>query len=211
MSQPERWSVSWQGGDGRLVAREPAGPEVEAAASDLLAWYNEEHNRAMMASQERMNLGDVREQFDGAQEDRRSFLLYADGHLLGDADLRHIDAATRTAEFAIMIGERKVQGRGYGTRFALMLHALAFEALGLERIYVTIIPANRGSLRLFEKLGYRADDSPAARSYVDEQDDVTMSFGRDEFRKLHGETVRQLAIGCIPADDPARDAPAAKP
>jgi hypothetical protein len=40
------------------------------------------------------------------------------------------------------------------TLFALMLHALAFEALRLERIYVSIIPTNRGSLLQFEKLGY---------------------------------------------------------
>lgn len=204
MSARERWSVSWRGSDAELVAREPTEPEVEAAASALLAWYNEEHNRAMMASQERMDLGDVREHFgDVAREQRRNFLLYADGRLLGDADLRHVDATTRTAEFAIMIGERNVQGRGYGTRFALMLHALAFAALGLERIYVTIIPANRGSLRLFEKLGYRRDDSPAARAFIDEQDDVTMSFDRDEFRERHGEMVRQLTIAQGPVEDPA--------
>ena len=128
------------------------------------------------------------------QEGGRNFLLNFEGKLMGDADLRNVDPAKHTAELAILIGERSVQGRGFSTRFALMLHALAYTALGLERIYVTIIPANRGSLRLFEKLGYQRDDSPAARSYIDADDDVTMSFGREDFLRLHGDAVRQLVI-----------------
>jgi len=195
MSLTERWSVSWKAEDGQLCAREPTGAEVEAAAGQLSAWYNEDHNRAMMSNEQTMDTADVREHFDNVwAEGGRTFLLYFDGRLLGDADLRHLDPQARTGEFAILIGERNVQGRGFGTRFALILHALAFAQLGLDHIYVSIIPANRGSLRLFEKLGYQRDDSPAARSYIDEDDDVTMSFRRDAFLRLHGETVQQLTM-----------------
>lgn len=196
MSHKERWLVSWNGPNDRLDAREPSRSEVEAAAASLSAWYNETHNRSMMSNDTEMDPGDVLEHFESVwREGGRNFLLYADGRLMGDADLRHVDTATRTAEFAIMIGERVVQGRGYGTRFALMLHALAFESLHLERIYVSIIPANRGSLRLFEKLGYQSDNSPAARATIDEPDDVTLSFARADFLRLYGTTVRQLDIG----------------
>ena len=195
MSQPERWSVSWNATDGRLVAREPTAAEVDAAAAQLAAWYNEEHNRAMMSNTVVMDTADVREHFAAVgKAGGRTFLLYLDGRLMGDADLRHVDRKARTGEFAILIGERNVQGRGFGTRFALILHALAFAKLELDLIYVSIIPANRGSLRLFEKLGYQKDDSPAARSYIDEDDDVTMSFGRDDFLRLHTDTVRQLTM-----------------
>jgi RimJ/RimL family protein N-acetyltransferase len=193
MSQPERWSVAWQAPDAHLVAREPAPAEVAAVAQQLSDWYNEEHNRSMMSNTELMDADDVREHFAAiAEEGGRNFLLFADGQLMGDADLRHLDLPARTGEFAILIGERKAQGRGFGTRFALMLHALAFERLALDRIYVSIIPANRGSLRLFEKVGYQRDDSPAARSYIDEDDDLTLSFGRDDFRRLHGQLLGEL-------------------
>jgi hypothetical protein len=66
---------------------------------------------------------------------------------------------------------------------------------------VTIIPANRGSLRLFEKLGYQRDQSPQARAYIDEPDDVTMSLGRGDFQRLHAGAVRQLTIARRPATD----------
>jgi len=200
MSHAARWSVRWDGPEGLLEAREPTRPEVEAASASLSAWYNEAHNRSMMANEEEMDPGDVVEHFEGMwRGGGRNFLLYAQGRLMGDADLRHVDAATRTAEFAIMIGERTAQGRGFGTRFALMLHALAFERLGLERVYVSIIPSNQGSLRLFEKLGYTSDNSPAARAYIDEPDDLTLSFRRADFLRLHGDIVRQLALAPRPA------------
>ena len=193
MSHEQRWSVAWVSPDGRLEAIEPSRPEVEAAAPRLSAWYNEPHNRAMMSNETEMAPDEVVRHFeDVAQKGGRNFLLYADDRLMGDADLRHVDEAAHTAEFAIMIGERNIQGRGYGTRFALMLHAFAFETLRLEHIYVSIIPQNSGSLRLFEKLGYQSDDSPAARAYIDEPDDVTLSFARADFLRLHSATVQKL-------------------
>jgi RimJ/RimL family protein N-acetyltransferase len=202
MPHKERWSVSWDGPEGPLGAHEPSQAEVQAASARLAAWYNEEHNRSMMANQQDMDPGEVCAHYREAWEKGgRNFLLYVQGRLAGDADLRHVDPASRTAEFAIMMGERTMQGRGYGTRFALMLHALAFTALDLERVYVTIIPGNRGSLRLFEKLGYQRDQSPQARAYIDEPDDVTMSLGRGDFQRLHADAVRQLAIARRPAED----------
>jgi RimJ/RimL family protein N-acetyltransferase len=195
MSQAQRWSVSWNAADGRLDVHEPSAPEVQSAAARLAGWYNDQHNRAMMANTCELDEAEVCEHFARVwQEGGRNFLLYAEGVLMGDADLRHVDLVARTAEFAILIGERNAQGRGFGTRFALMVHALAFTALALERIYVSIIPANRGSLRLFEKLGYRPDDSEAARVYIDEVEDVTMSFARDDFMRRHGDAVHELTM-----------------
>lgn len=200
MPHKECWSVSWDSPECRLDAHEPSEAEVQAASARLAAWYNDEHNRAMMAHAGEMDPDDVCAHYRNVwDKGGRNFLLYAQGRLMGDADLRHVDRAARTAEFAIMIGERNVQGRGYGTRFALMLHALAFTALDLERIYVSIIPANRGSLRLFEKLGYQRDDSPEARAYVDEPDDVSLSLGRIDFQRMHATTAGRLSLALLPA------------
>jgi hypothetical protein len=59
-------------------------------------------------------------------------------------------------------------------------------------VYVTILPANRASLRLFEQLGYGPDDSPRARSLIDEESDVTLSMGRDSFEKQHGAMIDEV-------------------
>ena len=66
--------------------------------------------------------------------------------------------------------------------------------LDLRRVYVGIVPANAASRRLFEKLGYRVDDSPAARAYADEETDVTMSVDRAAFEAAHAAALDQIAI-----------------
>jgi RimJ/RimL family protein N-acetyltransferase len=103
-------------------------------------------------------------------------------------------ATGRTAEFAILIGRRPQQSRGWGTRFALLLHALAFgqPGLGLERVFVSIIPANLPSQRLFAKLGYQPDRSPTARAFAEADSDLTLSLGRDAFASLHASALPEM-------------------
>ena len=165
MNLEPRLVVEWQTPGDRLRAFEPTREEIARVAPLLAAFYNDEYNRSMMANTVTMTTNEVVDHFEGLRrQGGRPFLLERDGVLLGDADLRHITA--QTAEFAILIGQRPEQGRGMGTRFSILLHALAFRGLGLERIFISIIPANLPSQRLFAKIGYTRDDSPAARALV---------------------------------------------
>jgi RimJ/RimL family protein N-acetyltransferase len=179
------WAVEWRGEDQVLTAIEPTGAEIADASADLAAYYNDAHNRQMMAHQEEpFTAADVASYYRELRgEGGRPFLLQrveADAlSLLGDGDLRNIEDGT--AEVAIMIGGRAVQGRGLGTRYATMLNVFAFAVLGLERLYVSVIPANTASRRLFGKLGYEIDDSPDARDFIDDESDVTMSVSRARF------------------------------
>jgi RimJ/RimL family protein N-acetyltransferase len=127
-----------------------------------------------------------------ASEGARAFLLELDDVLVGDADLRNVEA--ERAEIAILIGERSIQGKGLGTRFGVMLHAFAFGTLGLRRLYASIIPANAASLRLFAMLGYESDDTPAARRWSDEPDDVTLSLTAARFESLHGALAARVRV-----------------
>ena len=181
MEKARLWAVEWVEGDETLTAFEPTDDELRRAAPDLAASYNDGHNRVMMGHDgEPHTDADVLAYYDELRgEGGRPFLLYMDGVLMGDADFRNIEDST--GEFAIMIGGRASQGRGLGTRFALMLHLFGYDVLGLERIYITVIPANAASRRLFEKLGYQVDDSPQARELVDEETDVAMSLARSAF------------------------------
>lgn len=181
MKQSPLWAVEWRQGEETLAAIEPTAEELGRAAPELAAFYNDSHNRAMMGhTSDAYTAADVIAYYQQLRAQAgRPFLLLRDAVLLGDADFRNIDGGA--GEFAIMIGGRAMQGRGLGTRFGLMLHAFGYGVLGLERIYVSVIPANTASRRLFEKLGYRIDDSPAARAYIDEESDLTMSLERATF------------------------------
>jgi RimJ/RimL family protein N-acetyltransferase len=165
---------------GLLRAEEPTLTEVRAAASRLATYYNDSHNSSMMAHEEHMSEEDVVDFFqETTARGGRCFFLYLDGVLVGDADFRDFDDGC--AEFAIMIGDRSLQGKGLGKKFAIMLHELAFRDLGLARIYATFVPANLVSIGMFEKLGYERDDSPASRSFTDDESDISMSVDLDGF------------------------------
>jgi RimJ/RimL family protein N-acetyltransferase len=185
MSGGARWSVEWAAPPGLLRLFEPTAPEVAALAGRLADFYNQAHNRAMLAHTVTLSMDDVLQHYQALRNDQgRAFLLFIDGALVGDADLRGV--AGDHAEFAILIGEPALQGQGLGTSFALMAHALAFRRLALQRLYVSIAAQNTASRRLFEKLGYQLDDGPAARATIDEESDVTLSLDRGRFEARCG-------------------------
>jgi RimJ/RimL family protein N-acetyltransferase len=182
------FDVEYRDEQALLRAFEPTPDEVCAVAAQLSSYYNDEHNRAMLTHEDDMSADEVVAHYtESRTAGDRLFLLEIDGALVGDADFRHFDA--ESAEYAIMIGARNLQGRGLGRKFTTMLHAWAFRGLGLARVYVTILPANRASLRLFEQLGYGPDDSPRARSLIDEESDVTLSVEGSAFEKQHAATM----------------------
>jgi RimJ/RimL family protein N-acetyltransferase len=185
------YDVEYRDGPALLRAFEPTPDEVRAVAAQLSSYYNDEHNRAMLTHEDDMSAEEVVAHYSESRAaGDRLFLLEQDGVLVGDADFRQFDA--ESAEFAILIGARNLQGRGLGRKFTTVLHAWALRGLGLARVYVTILPANRPSLRLFEQLGYGPDSSPRARSLIDEESDVTLSVERAAFERQHGAMMDEV-------------------
>ena len=185
--------VQWKRATETLRLLEPGAAQVLALAPQLALYYNDPHNRAMMAHTQEMSIADVVEHYMLLRaEQGRPLMLFAGERLVGDADLRGIGDGH--AELAIMIGDRALQGRGLGTAFGVMAHALAFRALGLTRTCVSILPENIASRRLFERLGYLLDDSPAARAIADEPTDVTMSLERARSEKVYATELKELEL-----------------
>jgi RimJ/RimL family protein N-acetyltransferase len=193
MARAPRWSVEWTRATETLRVVEPDEAQVLALAPQLALYYNDPHNRAMMAHTQEMSITDVVEHYALLRaEQGRPLMLFAGGRLVGDADLRGFGGGH--AELAIMIGDRALQGRGLGTSFGVMAHALAFRTLGLTRTCVSILPENTASRRLFERLGYLLDDSPGARAIADEPTDITMSLERARFEKIYAAELAELRL-----------------
>jgi RimJ/RimL family protein N-acetyltransferase len=176
----ERLLVEWDVGSARLRLVEPTPDEVRAHAPALALFYNEPVNRALLTNTIDSTPDDVVDQFaEMRTHGGRPFLLFCDDALLGDCDLRHLDG--REAEYAILVGAREVQARGFGTRFTKMAMALAFDGLGLHRIFAAVRPENTGSRRMLAKVGFVDDRSPRARLFAEDEDDLCMSLGRADF------------------------------
>lgn len=193
MTTAPGYRIAWSTPAGELAALTPTRADLEVHAAALAIAYGDPRNAPLLGQTGSATRDDVLEHYEIlAAEAARTFLLYRDGTLVGDADLRGI--TTDAAEFAFLIADPGTQGKGLGTRFAIMLHAFAFRTLGLATVYAAVVPANRASRRVFEKLGYRVDTSPAARERADEEDDVTLSIGREGFERAFAAELAAITI-----------------
>ena len=179
---------------GELRALEATLDEIRANAHALSLGYNEPRNAELMGHTADISPDEVIQTYEeGIANGVRPFLLFEGSALCGDADLRGL--RDTSAEFAFMIAAPSAQGKGLGTRFALMVHAWGFTALSLQTIYASVVPNNTASRRVFEKLGYVLDNSPEARAYADEPGDVTLALAREMFLRRHAETLPQIGMG----------------
>lgn len=175
--------IEWSTTAGQLAAVEPSLDEVARHAGALAAGYNDPANAPLMGHKDEISPEDVVGVYaDMFDEGARVFLLFCDGALVGDADLRGIHDGA--AEFAFMVAAPSLQGKGLGTRFATMVHAFAFRELGLHHVYASVVPENTASRRVFEKLGYTLDDSAAARAFADEPEDLVLGIDRASFERV---------------------------
>src|SRR5262249_37187638 len=128
--------IDWNNDVGALSAVEPTADEVRVHAAELAAGYNEPENARLMGHADPLTPDEVVEHYqDMAEEGARQFLMFVDGTLTGDGDLRGIRGGA--AEFAFMIAARDRQGKGLGTKFAVMIHTFAFRELGLRVVYAS--------------------------------------------------------------------------
>ena len=185
--------IDWTTPHGALTALEPRLDDVAHHVGALAAAYNDPHNAPLLGHTEPLAERDVLDHYASLRgRGAHPFLLFSDGVLAGDGDLRNLDHGA--AEFAFLIAAPAAQGKGLGTRFAIMIHAFAFTQLALDRVYASIVPANTASRRVFEKLGYTLDTSEAARAFADEPEDVVMSIAREAFLHQHADPMAQLRI-----------------
>jgi RimJ/RimL family protein N-acetyltransferase len=191
--QPPRYRIAWSTPAGELLAVEPGPEDLERHAAALAAAYNDPHNAPLLGHTEVMTEDDVIAHYASVSDDGGyNFLVFRDGALVADADLRHV--AGGAAEFAFLVAAVTAQGQGLGTRVAMMLHAFAFAQLRLDRVYASIVPGNAASRRVFDKLGYAIDASPAARAYADEPGDITMVVERPAFERSHATLMAEIRI-----------------
>lgn len=187
-----RFRIDWTTSAGELSAIEPTIDLVKQHAAALATAYNDPHNAPLMGHAEPLSTDDVVEHYSELLADGdHPFLLFVDGELAGDADLRGLNEA-KAAEFAFMVAARAAQGKGLGTKLATMIHAFAFSKLGLARVYAAVVPANVASRRVFEKLGHAVDRSAPARAFADEDDDIVMSIDRAAFERAHEAVVANI-------------------
>lgn len=93
------------------------------------------------------------------------FGIFVEGDFAGEINLSSISrGAAQSAYLGYWIDECRA-GRGYMPESCVLAFAFAFEELGLHRVQVAIIPRNKNSRRVVEKLGLREEG--IAKGYLE--------------------------------------------
>ncbi|HDR9801805.1 TPA: GNAT family N-acetyltransferase [Burkholderia cenocepacia] len=77
--------------------------------------------------------------------------------MVGVIYLLDIDWISRSAEFAIQIGDSAARGIGIGTEATRLALDHAFDDLNLHRLHLTVLASNAHAIALYEKVGFRAE------------------------------------------------------
>ncbi len=90
------------------------------------------------------------------------FGIFVEGHLTGEITLSSIQRGPFQNAFVGYWVDRELAGRGLVPEAVVVVLRFAFEELGLHRVEIAIVPRNRPSRRVVEKLGLR-EESVALR------------------------------------------------
>lgn len=78
--------------------------------------------------------------------------------LVGTATLVEINWKDKNASQGLIMGNKQIRGKGYGTDTVMTLMRYAFEELGLHRLTTTIIEYNEASLHIhINKCGWKEE------------------------------------------------------
>jgi ribosomal-protein-alanine N-acetyltransferase len=107
---------------------------------------------------------------------------------VGNVALQRIDPVARSAEFAIVIGEREAWGKGVGKEAAGLIFRHGFSALNLNRIHCGTLDSNEAMRRIALALGMREEGRRREAAFKDGRFVDCVEFGvlRAEF--LRGTT-----------------------
>jgi RimJ/RimL family protein N-acetyltransferase len=123
--------------------------------------------------------------FDGVirDEDRIRFAIQADGIVIGDCGLKHLNRIDGTAELGIGIGDRAYHGRGFGRETMTLLVDYAFRLANFRRIWLEVLADNERAIRCYGAVGFVVEGRQREHAWSDGRyvDVVQMGLLRSEW------------------------------
>ncbi len=109
-----------------------------------------------------------------------------DGTYIGGLGIHAIDWSARKAMLGIFIGEKEYWGKGHGTDAIKTALKVAFDQLGLHRIWLFTYDFNERAQKSYEKCGFKLEGRFRDDKYHEGKyhDSVVMSILEDEWREM---------------------------
>jgi RimJ/RimL family protein N-acetyltransferase len=160
----------------------------------LQKWSNDAELRKLIGEVEPMSQAETGKFYKElrADKDRIWFMVVIkrNDRVIGEAGLLRMFKPWRTTDMTIIIGEKDVWGKGYGTEAGRLLLDYAINQLGFHRVSIGVVSFNERALRFWEVLGFKKEGVERDGYYCDNKysDFIMMSILEDEF-KLRGQVV----------------------
>ena len=144
--------------DGKDVALRPVTDAD--VTNDYVAWMNDPEVGVFLETRfTSHSVEDVRRYVKTQNESADAVFLAivrrADRRHVGNLRIGAIDRHHHTATIALVIGDKSAWGQGLGSEAIALATKYAFSALGLRKLTARCYSTNRGSIRAFEKAGWR--------------------------------------------------------
>ena len=125
--------------------------------SKIADWVNEpEFNKLLYQGWKPVDAESIREQFDTEKRDEAAIQFaqcqISDDQMIGWCGLYRWEKIAHSAEIRSFVGT-SFWNRGYGTEQYAMLLKIGFERYNLNRIYFGTHQDNKGTLKIYEKIG----------------------------------------------------------
>lgn len=102
---------------------------------------------------------------------------------IGNIGLHNIDEKNSHAELGIVIGDKNLWDKGYGTDAVRTMLRYAFEEMNLHRVFLRVFDFNQRAIRCYEKCGFQHEGVARQAVYLAGKyhDELAMSILRPEF------------------------------
>jgi UDP-4-amino-4,6-dideoxy-N-acetyl-beta-L-altrosamine N-acetyltransferase len=124
----------------------------------VLEWVNDPEIQDAIGTIRPITLSQHERWYESLQtDDSRLYLVIEEtktGEHVGMIGLNSIDLRYRNAELWIYLGTNAPRRAGLGTSAVRQVFDLAFNNIGLHRLYVHVFDYNETALRFFEKCGF---------------------------------------------------------
>jgi len=112
------------------------------------------------------------------------FLKNSHKHI-GNITLHMIDWKDRHGEIGILIGDKAARGQGFATQAIRLVAEHAFDKLNLHKLCAGMVDDNKGSRRIFEKIGFKLEGTLRQHFYLNNKyrDCYRLGLLKAEYKK----------------------------
>ncbi len=107
--------------------------------------------------------------------------------IVGFVEFHHINYINQAADLSVLIGEKELWGKNFGTEAAKLMIKYGFDELNLVKVTVFVLRPNKGACRMIEKIGMKPELILKKQTYFDGEyvDELNFSLSREEWEQTN--------------------------